>query len=85
MVSLNKEKINKKAQKGEKCMLQEKINKKRKELDESIENNDKYENVYKLSVELDDLIAEFYEETKKKKEKKFFKKKNEFNKILYIV
>jgi len=65
-------------------MLQEKINKKRKELDESIEKNDKYENVYKLSVELDDLIAEFYEETKKKKEKKFFKKKPEFNKILYI-
>ena len=65
-------------------MLQEKINKKRKELDESIEKNDKYENVYKLSVELDDLIAEFHEETKKKKEKKFFKKKPEFNKILYI-
>lgn len=65
-------------------MLEEKIKRKRKELDESIENNREYEDVYKLSVELDDLITEFYKESEeKRKTKKFFGIKK-FNKILYI-
>ena len=65
-------------------MLEDEIKRKRKELNESIENNDKYENVYRLSIELDDLITEFYKESKEKTTKKVFSKKRELNKILYI-
>lgn len=66
-------------------MLEEKIKIKRKQLNESIENNKKYEDVYKLSVELDDLITEFYKESKKKKKRKIIlKRKKNINKILYI-
>lgn len=62
-------------------MLEEKIQIKRKQLNESIEKNGKYEDVYKLSVELDDLITEFYKESK---EKKRVKNKRGLRKILYI-
>lgn len=66
-------------------MLKEKIQRKREELNESIEKQKKYEDVYKLSVELDDLIAEFYKEAEEKKTKKYlFTKKSDFRKILYI-
>ena len=66
-------------------MLEEEIKKKRKELNESIESHSKYEEVYKLSVELDNLITEFYKEIKqKKKVKKLLKIKKTENKILYI-
>ena len=66
-------------------MLEEKIKIKRKQLNESIENNRKYEDVYKLSVELDDLITEFYRESKKKeKTKRILRRKRDINKILYI-
>lgn len=66
-------------------MLEEKIQRKREELNESIENKKKYEDVYKLSVELDDLISEFYREAEEKQKKKtFFGRKNN-RKILYIV
>lgn len=66
-------------------MLEEKIQRKRKELNESIEMHRKYDDVYKLSVELDDLITEFYKESNKKEEtKRILKRKNNFNKILYI-
>ena len=47
-------------------MIEEKIQLKRKQLNESIEKNKKYEDVYKLSVELDELITEFYKESKEK-------------------
>ena len=67
-------------------MLEDKIQRKREELNESIEKHKKYEDVYKLSVELDDLIAEFYKESEEKKNKKsFFGKKKHFRKILYMV
>lgn len=65
-------------------MLEDEIKRKRKELDESIENNDKYENVYRLSIELDDLITEFYKESEEKQKKKIFNKKRDYRKILYI-
>ena len=65
-------------------MIEEEIRKKRKQLNESIENNKQYEDVYKLSVELDDLIAEFYKESKEKKTKRIFKNRKELKKILYI-
>ena len=42
-------------------MLEEEIIKKRKELNESIEQENNYEITYKLSVELDELIALYYE------------------------
>ena len=67
------------------CILEEKIQIKRKQLNESIEKNGKYEDVYRLSVELDDLITEFYKESKeKKKNKNILKNKREVRKILYI-
>ena len=66
-------------------MLEEEIQIKRKLLNESIEKNGKYEEVYRLSVELDDLITEFYKESKeKKKNKNILKNKREVRKILYI-
>ena len=65
-------------------MIEDEIKRKRKELNESIENNDKYENVYRLSIELDDLITEFYKESQEKNTKRVFGKKRELNKILYI-
>ena len=83
MIILNKEK--EKSSKGGMYMLEEKIQRKREELNESIENKKKYEDVYKLSVELDDLISEFYREAEEKQKKKtFFGRKNN-RKILYIV
>lgn len=44
----------------DKSMLNEKIRKKREELNKSIEENRDYEYIYNLSVELDELIAEYY-------------------------
>ena len=66
-------------------MIEEKIQLKRKQLNESIEKNKKYEDVYKLSVELDELITEFYKESKEKeKNKKIITSRRKFNRILYI-
>lgn len=64
-------------------MLEDEITKKRKELNESIENAGNYEDVYRLSIELDDLITEFYKDSKNKK-RLFFKKRKSIKKILYI-
>ena len=58
-------------------MLEEEISKKRKELNESIEKNRNYNITYKLSIELDDLIAEFY--------RKAQSENKEQQKILYMV
>ena len=67
-------------------MLEEEIKRKREELNESIEKQRKYEDVYKLSIELDDLISEFYKEAEEKKnKKKFWGKRKDYKKILYIV
>ena len=57
--------------KGEINMLNEEICKLRDKLNESIENNADYEEIYKLSVELDELIAKYY-----KKEKNLCENKN---------
>lgn len=66
-------------------MLEEEIQIKRKQLNESIEKNGKYEDVYRLSVELDELITEFYKESKEKKKKESaLKNKRGIRKILYI-
>ncbi len=62
-------------------MLEEKILEKRKELNESIEKNKNYDMTYRLSVELDELIAQFYGETKEKNQKRTKEKR----KVLYIV
>ena len=45
-------------------MLNYKISKKREELNKSIEEGQDYSIIYKLSVELDELIAEYYREAK---------------------
>ena len=66
-------------------MLEEEIQRKRKELNESIEKQEKYEDVYRLSVELDDLITEFYKESEEKRRAKvLFASRRNFKKILYI-
>ena len=65
-------------------MLEEKIQIKRKQLNESIEKNKKYEDVYKLSIELDDLITEFYKKSKEKEKTKNILRRKNFKKILYI-
>ena len=46
---------------GGKYMLNEEIRKKREELNKSIEEKRDYEYIYKISVELDELIAKYYE------------------------
>ena len=66
-------------------MLEDKIQRKREELNESIEAQKKYEDVYKLSVELDDLISEFYKEAEKKSKNSFMDKRKNYKKILYLV
>lgn len=48
--------------KGESIMLNDKICKLRDKLNKSIENGENYEVIYNLSVELDELIAQFYKE-----------------------
>ena len=46
-------------------MLDEEICKLRKQLNESIEKGEDYSVTYKLSVELDELIAKYYKEKNK--------------------
>ena len=66
-------------------MIEDEIKRKRKQLNESIEKNKKYEDIYKLSVELDELITEFYEKSKEKEKTKYiFKNKKRLRKVLYI-
>ena len=43
-------------------MLNDEIRKKREELNKSIEENRDYDYIYKIIVELDELIADFYRE-----------------------
>ena len=51
-------------------MLDEEILELRRKLNESIANDKDYNNTYKLSVELDDLIAKYYNRNLKKVKKK---------------
>lgn len=43
-------------------MINKKIIKLREALNDSIINGEEYEKIYKLSVELDELITEYYKE-----------------------
>ena len=52
---------------GGKQMINDKICKKREELNKSIEEKKEYEEIYKISVELDDLITEYYKEKEEQK------------------
>ena len=47
-------------------MLNDEICKKRNELNKSIENGDEYSKIYRLSIELDELIAKYYNAQQKK-------------------
>lgn len=60
-------------------MLNDEICKKRDELNKSIENNDDYDKIYKISVELDELIAKYYM-TEDSKDKNLEKKVNKKSK-----
>ena len=51
-------------------MLNDEIRKKREELNRSIEENKSYDYIYKISVELDELITEYYKMNEKKEEAK---------------
>lgn len=53
-------------------MLNDEICKKREELNRSILENKDYSIIYKISVELDELIAEFYRKSKKNKKKELY-------------
>ena len=61
--------------KGEMNMLNDEICKLRDKLNKSIENNEDYSVIYKLSVELDELIAKYYKD-KKDLLKKMYEKNN---------
>ena len=66
-------------------MLEQEIQRKREELNESMVNNKEYEDVYRLSVELDDLIDEFYRKSREKeKTKNILKTRKGLRKELYI-
>lgn len=58
-------------------MLNDEICKKRDELNESIKNNDDYEKIYKISVELDELIVKYYIEQEAHREMKEKSKKED--------
>ena len=60
-------------------MLNDEICKKRDELNKSIENNDDYDKIYKISVELDELIAKYYM-TEESKDENLEKKVNKKSK-----
>ena len=50
-------------------MLNDEICKLRDKLNKSIEQGDDYSITYKLSIELDELIAEYYKDVKNNKKK----------------
>lgn len=50
-------------------MLDEEILELRRKLNESVEKEESYKKIYKLSIELDDLIAEYYKKRLSKKRK----------------
>ena len=56
-------------------MLNDEIRKKREELNKSIEENRDYDYIYKISVELDELIAQYYRENETEEYKKALNKK----------
>lgn len=43
-------------------MINDEIKKLRKKLDESIQNKRPYDEIYKISVELDELITQYYKD-----------------------
>lgn len=51
-------------------MLNDEICKKRDELNKSIKDNESYDRIYKLSVELDELIAKYYLNEKEEEKNK---------------
>lgn len=56
-------------------MLNEEICKKREELNRSIEEKKDYSIIYKISVELDELIAKYYKDEKSTEKMKKNQKK----------
>ena len=58
-------------------MLNDEICKLREKLNKSIEDGENYEQIYKLSVELDELIAKYYQESALKEQKKENEKQNQ--------
>lgn len=69
-------------------MLNDLICKKRDELNKSISDGQDYSVTYKISVELDELIAQFYRDSaqpkKKEKNTNKEKEKNKRKKVIFI-
>lgn len=61
-------------------MLDEEILELRRKLNESVEKEENYKKIYKLSVELDDLIAEYYRKGLSKKKQKLQMKMKAYQK-----
>ena len=55
-------------------MINQKINKLREKLNKSITDQKDYKEIYKISVELDQLIAKFYKKGKQSKKEMVSKK-----------
>ena len=60
--------VREKIKKGEMYRLNEEICKLREKLNNSIETGQDYSIIYQLSIELDELIAEYYKAENKSKE-----------------
>lgn len=65
MVFYNKPK-KKRKHKGAMQMINEEICKLRKKLNDSILQGEEYDRIYQISIELDELIAKYYQEKLKK-------------------
>lgn len=48
-------------------MINDEIKELRKKLDESIQNKRPYDEIYKISIELDELITKYYKDEMNKK------------------
>ena len=64
-------------------MLNDEICKLRDELNKSIEQGEDYNNTYRISVELDNLIAQYYRTVQKKK-KNEYRYKNDIEVLNFV-
>ncbi len=64
-------------------MLNDEICKLRDELNKSIEQGEDYNNTYRISVELDNLIAQYYR-TVQKEEKNEYRYKNDIEVLNFV-
>ena len=66
-------------------MIDKKIYELREKLNQSIINGEDYDVIYKISIELDDLIAYYYSQENKKKEKENSKSTKKDENVISII